>query len=93
MPHTDKINSVSLNYEYIKGYYPNSSQTKLLYQHTLLEGQLVSSKIYHQNGNTLHELSISDNKVCSAQSFWENGTLMSKLTSKKLDLDPILILR
>jgi antitoxin component YwqK of YwqJK toxin-antitoxin module len=48
------------------GYYPNKAK---LYEHTLIGGTLVETKIFHKNGKTLHRLTASGGLVTQSENF------------------------
>jgi antitoxin component YwqK of YwqJK toxin-antitoxin module len=48
------------------GFYPNKAK---LYEHTLVGGRLVETKIFHKNGKTLHRLTASAGYIKTSENF------------------------
>jgi antitoxin component YwqK of YwqJK toxin-antitoxin module len=69
----------SFNYSYhsLFGYYDNGSKS---YEHTLLKGQLLSTKLYNTNGKMIHELKLSDGHIISGENFTPDGLIHTTLT-------------
>jgi hypothetical protein len=65
----------------ITGYYDNNPYNSILFTHTLRDGKLLSTKIFHSNGNLLHSLTLDSNHIQSSK----NYNMLGKVT---LDLKP-----
>jgi antitoxin component YwqK of YwqJK toxin-antitoxin module len=60
------------SYQNLYGFYTDDIK---LFKHTLCHGKLISTKIYHENGNVLHELNLEEGLVTSAKNFNNEGQI------------------
>jgi hypothetical protein len=79
-PFTSRI-SDSTRDQTITGYYDNNPYNSRLFTHTLKDGKLLSTKIFHTNGNLLHSLTLDSNQIKSSKNF-------NMLGKVNLDLKP-----
>jgi antitoxin component YwqK of YwqJK toxin-antitoxin module len=66
-------NTNDRSYQNLYGFYTDDVK---LFKHTLCNGKLISTKIYHENGNVLHELNLEDGLVTSAKNFNNEGQIL-----------------
>ena len=69
--------SYTYSYHSLFGYYDNGQKS---YEHTLLNGALLSTKFYHTNGQLIHELKLSDGRILSGKNFNLDGLITTTLT-------------
>ena len=55
-----------------RGHY---STGNLLFEHSILHGQLLSTKIFHFNGQIMHEISLSPTSILSFKDYSQTGNL------------------
>ena len=80
-PFTSKI-SDSTREQTITGFYDNNPYNSRLFEHTLKDGKLMTTKVFHTNGNVLHEINLHDGLVKSSK----NLNMLGKVN---LELKPL----
>jgi antitoxin component YwqK of YwqJK toxin-antitoxin module len=90
MPHNSDVENPDLyKYQSLCGYYPTKER---LFEYTLCQGKLVSSKIYHKNGNLLHELNVTDQgSLINAKEFFKNGKVKRTFEKNHTKDTPLLL--
>jgi hypothetical protein len=79
-PFTSRVRDTTRS-QTITGYYDNNPYNSILFTNTLRDGKLLSTKIFHSNGNLLHSLTLDSNHIQSSK----NYNMLGKVN---LDLKP-----